>query len=70
MGFTEDVGEFVLVWRNASHVNWSIIGGGLVGKEELVDLVVIHFREMGKSYYCIDEGNFQSNKWSQSRRVG
>ena len=67
-GFTEDVGEFVVVWWNTSHVDWSFIGGGLVGKEELVDLVIVHFREMGKSC-CIDEGNFQSNKWSWSWRV-
>ena len=68
-GFTEDVSELVVVWQNASHVDWSVIGGSLVGKERLVDLVIIHFREMGKSC-CIDEGNFWSNKQSQSRRVG
>ena len=65
MGFTEDVGELVVVWRNTSHVDQSVIGGDLVGKEELVDLVIVHFREMGKSC-CIDKGNFRSNKQSQS----
>ena len=69
MGFTEDVGEFMVVWQNASHVNRSVIRGGLVRKEELVDLVIIHFRETGESC-CVDEGNFQSNKWSLSWRVG
>ena len=59
MGFTEDVGEFMVVWQNASHVNWNIIGGGLVRKEELVDLVIVHFREMGKSC-CINKGNFRA----------
>ena len=69
MGFTEDVSEFMVVCWNASHVNQSVIGGSLVGKEELVDLVIVHFRETGKSC-CIDEGNYQSNEWSQSWRVG
>ena len=55
-GFTEDVSEFVVVWQNASHVNQSIIGDGLVRKEELVNLVIVHFRERGKSC-CINEGN-------------
>ena len=68
MGFTEDVSEFVVVWQNANHVDRSIIGGGLVRKKELVDLVIIHFREMGKNC-CVDEGNFRSNEQSQSRRV-
>ena len=67
-GFTEDVSKLVVVWWNTSHVDWSIIGGGLVGKEKLVDLVIIHFRESGKSC-CIDEGNFRSNKQSWSQRV-
>ena len=47
-GFTEDISEFVVVWWNTSHVNQSVIRGGLFGKEELVDLVIIHFREMGE----------------------
>ena len=34
-GFTEDIGELVVVWWNTSHVDQSVIGGGLVGKEEL-----------------------------------
>ena len=54
MGFTEDVGEFVVVWWNASHVDWSIIRSSLVRKKELVDLVIIHFREMGKGC-CVEE---------------
>ena len=33
VGFTEDVSEFMVVWWNASHVDWSIIGGSLVGKK-------------------------------------
>ena len=44
-GFTENIGELMVVWQNASHVDQSIIGGGLVQKKELVDLVVVHFRE-------------------------
>ena len=63
MGFTENISELMVVWQNTSHVDQSIVGGGLVGKEELVDLVIVHFREMGKSC-CIDEGNFRSNEWS------
>ena len=65
-GFTEDIGELLVVWQNASHVNQSIIRGSLVGKEELVDLVIIHLGEMGKGC-CIDKGNFQSNEQSQSQ---
>ena len=68
VGFTEDVSEFMVVWWNTSHVNQSMIRGGLVRKEELVDLVIIHFREMGESC-CVDEGNFWSNEWSRSWRV-
>ena len=68
MGFTEDVSGLVVVWWNISHVDWSIIGDSFVRKEELVDLVIVHFREMGESC-CIDEGNFQSNERSQSQRV-
>ena len=69
-GFTENISELVVVvWRNTSHVDWSVIGGGLVGKEELVDLVIVHFRKMGKSC-CVDEGNFRSNEQSRSWRVG
>ena len=66
MGFTENVGELVVVWRNASHVDRSVIRRGLVGKKELVDLVIIHFRDMGEGC-CIDEGNLWSNE--QSWRV-
>ena len=68
-GFTENVCKFMVVWWNASHVDRSIIGSSLVGKEELVDLVIVHLRETGKGC-CVDEGNFWSNKWSQSWRVG
>ena len=68
LGFTENVSELMVVWQNASHVDWGIMGSGLVRKKELVDLVIIYFRETGEGC-CIDEGNFQSNKWSQSRRV-
>ena len=31
-GFTENVSELMVVWRNASHVDWGIIGSGLVRK--------------------------------------
>ena len=68
VGFTEDISELVVVWQNTSHVDQSVIGGSLVRKEELVDLVIVHFRMMGKSC-CIDEGNFWSNEQSRSRRV-
>ena len=65
-GFTEDVGEIVVVQRDTCHVDWSIVGGGFVREEKLVDLSIVHLREMGKS--CgIDEGNLWSNKWGQSR---
>ena len=67
-GFTEDIGELVVVWQNTSHVDWSIIRGGLVRKEKLVDLVIVYFRKTGKSC-CVDEGNFQSNERSWSQRV-
>ena len=69
VGFTENVGELMVVWRNASHVDQGVIGSGLVRKKELVDLVIIHFRETGKGC-CIDEGNLWSNERSWSRRVG
>ena len=68
MGFTENVGELMVVWRNASHVDRSIIGSGLVGKKELIDLVIVYFREMGEGC-CIDEGNFWSNGQNRSWRV-
>ena len=67
-GFTEDISKFMVVWWNASYVNWGIIRGSLVGKEELVDLVIVHLREMSEGC-CVDEGNFQSNEWSWSWRV-
>ena len=69
MGFTENVSELMVVWWNASHVDWGIIGSSLVGKKELVDLVIVHFRKTGKGC-CVDEGNFWSNEWSWSQRVG
>ena len=68
VGSTGDVGELVVVWWNTSHVDQSIIGGGLVGKEKLVDLVIVHFRETGKSC-CIDEEDFQRNEQNWSWRV-
>ena len=68
-GFTENVSELMVVWWNASHVDWGIIGSCFVRKKGLVDLVIIHFREMGEGY-CVDKGNFQSNERSQSQRVG
>ena len=37
-GFAKDVGKFMVVHQNTSHVNQSIIRGECVGKEELVDL--------------------------------
>ena len=61
MGFTENISELMVVWRNASHVDWSIIGSGLVRKKELVDLVIIHFRKTGKGCW-VDKGNFWSSK--------
>ena len=57
MGFTENIGELVVVWWNASHVDWGVIGSGLGGKKELVDLVIVHFRETGEGC-CVDEGTF------------
>ena len=68
-GFTENVSELMVVWWNASHVDRGIIRSGLVRKKELVDLVIIHFRETGEGC-CIDEGNLRSNEWSWSQRVG
>ena len=56
-GFAENVGELVVVWRNTSHVDLGVIGSGLVRKKELVDLVIVHFRETGEGC-CVDEGNF------------
>ena len=67
-GFAENVGELVVVWQNASHVDRGTIGSGLVGQKELVDLVIVHFRETGEGC-CIEEGNFRSNEQSRSRRV-
>ena len=49
MGFTENISEFMIVWQNTSHVDQSVIGGGLVRKEEWVDLVIIHFGETSES---------------------
>ena len=68
VGFTENISELMVVWWNASHVDWGVIRSSLVRKKELVDLVIVHFRETGEGCY-IDEGNFRSNKWNQSRRV-
>ena len=68
VGFTEDVSELVVVWWNTSHVDQSVIGSSLVRKKELVDLVIVHFREMGEGC-CVDEGNLRSNEWSRSQRV-
>ena len=65
MGFTEDVSKFMVVHWDTSLVNQSIVGGRFIGKEELVDLSIVHLGEMGKGH-CIDEGNFQSNEQSQS----
>ena len=64
VGFTEDVGKFMVVHWDTSHVNWSVIMGSLVRKKELVDLSIVHLGEMGEGC-CIDEGNFWSNKQSQ-----
>ena len=46
----------MVVQGDTHHVNWSVIRSGFVGEEKLVDLSVIHLREMGKSY-GVDEGN-------------
>ena len=63
-GFTENISEIVVVRGDTRHVNQSIIRSEFVGEEELVDLSVIHLREMGES--CgIDEGNLQSNQQGQ-----
>ena len=56
MVFAENVSELMIVWRNASHVDRSVIGSGLVRKKELVDLVIVHFRETGEGC-CVDKGN-------------
>ena len=68
MGFTENISELVVVWQNASHVDRGVIRSGLVGQKDLIDLVIVHFREMGE-VCCIDEGNLQSNEQSRSQRV-
>ena len=62
-GFAKDVGKFMVVHQNTSHVDQSIIRGEFVGKEELVDLSIIHLGEVGEGCY-IDKGNFQRNEWS------
>ena len=54
MGFTEDVSKFMVVHWDTSLVNQSIVGGRFIGKEELVDLSIVHLGEMGKGH-CIDE---------------
>ena len=68
-GFAENIGELMVVWWNASHVDQGILGSSLVGKKELVDLVIIHFRETGEGC-CVDEGNLQSKEQSWSQGVG
>ena len=47
-GFTENVGEVVVVQGDTHHVNQSIVRSGFVGEEELVDLSIVHLRETGK----------------------
>ena len=69
VGFTENIGELMVVSQNTSHVDRGVIGSGLVRKKELVDLVIVHFRETGEGC-CIDEGNLRSYEQSWSRRVG
>ena len=54
MGFAEDIGKFMVVCWDTHHVNWNVVGSGFVGKEELVDLSIVHLGEMGKGH-CIDE---------------
>ena len=61
VGFAENVGELMVVWQNTSHVDWGVIGSSLVGKKELVDLIIVYFRETGKGC-CVDEGNLRSNE--------
>ena len=46
VGFTEDVGKFMVVHWDTSHVNWSVIMGSLVRKKELVDLSIVHLGEI------------------------
>ena len=63
-GFTEDVSKITVVQGDTHHVNRSIIRSRFVGEEELVDLSIVHPREMGKS--CgIDKGNLWSNQQGQ-----
>ena len=70
MGFTEDIGEVIVVHQDTSHVNQSIVRGGFVKEKELVDLSIIHLGEMGQGC-CIDKLNLWSNKQGQSRwRIG
>ena len=64
-GFTENVSEVMVVRGDTCHVNQSIIRSEFVREEELVDLSIIHLREMGESC-SIDEGNLWSNQ--QGRR--
>ena len=60
-GFTENVGEIVVVPGDTRHVNWSIIRSRFVREEKLVDLSVVHLRETGEC--CgIDKGNLQRNQ--------
>ena len=62
--FTEDVSEVVVVQGDTRHVNRSIIRSGFVREEKLLDLSIVHLREMGKGC-SIDEGNLQSNQQGQ-----
>ena len=55
-GFTEDIGEVMIVHQDTT-LYQSIIGGRFVRDEELEDLGIVHLGEMGKGCCCIDEGD-------------
>ena len=62
MGFTENVSEVMVVHQDTSHVSQSIIRGCFVREEKLVDLSIVHIREMGKSYALMKE-IFGATSW-------
>ena len=65
-GFTENISKIMVVQRDTTHVDQSIVRSGFVGEEKLIDLSVIHLRETGKG--CdVDERDFWRNKGGQRR---
>ena len=62
--FTEDVSEVVVVRGDTHHINRSVVRSGFVREKELVDLSIVHLREMGEGS-GVDEGNLWSNQRGQ-----